>query len=94
MGQFDRKAGKKGQEPDAPKSQKVHKKKSSAKLDSLNTNHGGEKERNLKIFSMLQRKEEIRAAGGQAGKAAEAHTSEQKIIKKVKNKEKMRRKSS
>jgi len=60
MGQFDRKVGKKGQEPDAPKSQKILKKKSSAKLTMIGDNREAERARNLKIFSLLERKAEIK----------------------------------
>ena len=93
MGQFDRKAGKKGQEPDAPKSQKVLKKKSSSKLDSLARNKDDEKARNMKIFNLLERKAEIKAGGG-AGKGAVAATDEQKILKKTHRKEVYRRQKS
>jgi len=93
MGQFDKKAGKKGQEPDAPKSQKVLKKKSTSKLNTLGSDRDGERARNLKIFSMLERKAEIKAGGG-VGKAAVANTNEEKIIKKAKRSEGKRRRSS
>lgn len=93
MGQFDKKAGKKGQEPDAPKSQKVLKKKSSSKLNTLGSDRDAERARNLKIFGLLERKAEIKAGGG-TGKAAVANTDEKSILKKVKAKENKRRKSS
>mgnify|MGYP007086441624 FL=1 len=73
MGQFDKKAGKKGQEPDAPKSQKVLKKKSTAKLNNMGSDRDAERTRNLKIFNLLERKAEIKAGGG-TGKAAVANT--------------------
>ena len=91
MGKFDRKVNKK--EPDAPGSQKIKKKKSSASLDHLNNDRGSEKDRNLKIFNLLERKAEIKAGGG-TNKAAVANTNENKIIKKAKKKEGQRRKSS
>jgi len=51
MGKFDRKAGK--NEPAAPKSQKVEKKKSNSGLAKFEHNRAGEKERNMKIFNTL-----------------------------------------
>ena len=51
MGRFDRKAGK--NEPDAPTSTKIKKKKSNKSDGELNHNSAKEKERNLKIFNML-----------------------------------------
>ena len=51
MGRFDKRAGK--NEPDAPTSQKVQKKKSSKALGELTQNPNKEKERNMKIFNML-----------------------------------------
>lgn len=51
MGRFDKKAGK--NEPDAPISQKIKKKKSNAALDHLANNTGDEKARNMKIFDTL-----------------------------------------
>lgn len=51
MGHFDRKASK--NEPDAPKSQKVHKKRSNEGMFKLQQNRSLEKERNMKIFSLM-----------------------------------------
>mmetsp|Transcript_4850 Transcript_4850/g.6417 ORF Transcript_4850/g.6417 Transcript_4850/m.6417 type:complete len:108 (+) Transcript_4850:587-910(+) len=51
MGRFDRKAGK--NEPDAPTSQKIVKKKSNRAIGELAQDAGKEKERNMKIFNML-----------------------------------------
>lgn len=51
MGRFDRKVGK--NEPDAPNSQKLKKKKSTPQLDRLSRNTSEEKERNMKIFDLL-----------------------------------------
>ena len=61
MGKFDRKAGK--NEPDAPKSQKVEKKKSNKGLGEMEHNQKSELARNMKIFNMLQKKEDIGVAG-------------------------------
>jgi len=61
MGRFDRKAGK--NEPDAPSSQKVAKKKSNKGLAELAHNNKKEQERNMKIFNMLQKKQDISIAG-------------------------------
>lgn len=49
MGKFDKKVNK--YEPDAPKSQKILKKKSNSVLAKLQSNKSLEKERNLKIFT-------------------------------------------
>jgi hypothetical protein len=54
MGKFDKKAGK--NEPAAPKTQKVEKKKSNKGLAELTHNTKKENERNMKIFNMLQKK--------------------------------------
>ena len=77
-------------EPAAAKSQKVLKKKSSAKLDSLGYNRGSEKERNLKIFATLEKKKEL----GVSGNKATANLSETKMTKKIKKKEGQRRQKS
>ena len=50
MGKFDKK---KKNEPDAPNSQKIKKKKSNSSLAALETNSKMEKERNMKILGML-----------------------------------------
>ena len=61
MGKFDKKLK---NEPDAPNSQKLKKKKSNQHLDNLNRNSADEKARNMKIFDILQRKSEIDATRG------------------------------
>ena len=61
MGRFDKKAGK--NEPSAPNSQKIVKKKSNKQLGELEHNRSSEKERNMKIFNMLQKKADISVAG-------------------------------
>ena len=84
MGRFDRKAGK--NEPDAPTSQKIQKKKSNKGLAELTHNSSLERERNMKIFNMLQKKGEIAAAG--IGKSkSNAHLNEEKIARKAQKKE-------
>ena len=84
MGRFDRKAGK--NEPDAPTSQKIQKKKSNKGLNELTTDRKKETERNMKILNMLQKKEDLQVAG--AGKArSNAHVADDKITKKAKRKD-------
>lgn len=84
MGKFDRKAGK--NEPNAPTSQKVVKKKSNKGLNELNHDRKKESERNMKIFNTLQKKGDISVAG--VGKArSTAHQDEGKIVKKAKRKD-------
>ena len=61
MGKFDKRLK---NEPDAPNSQKLKKKKSNQHLDNLNRNSADEKARNMKIFDILQRKSEIDATRG------------------------------
>lgn len=51
MGRFDKKAAK--NEPDAPTSQKIQKKKSNKSLNELTHDRKKESERNMKIFNML-----------------------------------------
>lgn len=51
MGKFDRKANK--FEPEAPKTQRVVKKKSNKGLHKIETNRGHEKDRNMKILTLL-----------------------------------------
>ena len=91
MGRFDKK-GKK--EPDAPNSQKVLKKKSNKGLAELTHDAGKEKERNMKIFNMLQKKQDIKAAG--IGKSVStAHQDEGKMARKAQKKgDTMRRKAN
>ena len=84
MGRFDRKAGK--NEPDAPTSQKIKKKKSNKGLHELTHDRKKETERNMKIFNMLQKKQDIAVAG--VGKArSNAHMADDKIAKKAKRKD-------
>lgn len=60
MGKFDRKLKK---EPDAPTSQTIQKKKSNKYLAELEVNRGQEKNRNMKVLEVMQKKREI-ALGG------------------------------
>ena len=53
MGKFDKKVNK--HEPDAPKSQKVVKKKSNAKLHTLESKPNVEKDRKMKMLTMMQK---------------------------------------
>lgn len=64
MGKFDKKVGK--NEVDAPKSQKILKKKSSKHLHTLNENKSMEKDRNMKIFNMLEKKRELKSSSKSA----------------------------
>jgi len=58
MGKFDKKVNK--HEPDAPRSQVIKKKKSNKKLFTMESNRGLEKERNLKILTLLGKEKEIK----------------------------------
>ena len=87
MGKFDKKANKK--EPDAPKSQKVLKKRSSAHLQDLSQDRNKERDRNMKIFNMLEKKSEI-AQGGKVNSKIDGD----KILKKAKHKDDSRRKKT
>ena len=57
MGKFDKKVNKK--EPDAPKTQKIGKKRSNEHMFHLASNRSMEKDRNMKIFNTMQRKKEL-----------------------------------
>lgn len=87
MGQFDKKLK---NEPAAAKSQKLLKKKSSSKLDSLNHNHSSEKERNMKIFATMEKKKDL----ANSSNKATAAMSDTKVMKKIKKKDAMRRQKS
>ena len=92
MGKFDRRLK---NEPDAPDSQKLKKKKSNQHLDSLGRNSADEKARNMKIFDTLQRKSEIDATQGklQASKSkANAYIDDEKVARKAKKKDDIKRK--
>ena len=91
MGRFDRKAGK--NEPDAPTSQKVQKKKSNKALAELTHNSGKEKERNMKIFNLLQKKQDI-AVAGKGKPTSNAHIDAEKIARKAKKKEETARRKA
>lgn len=84
MGKFDKKAGK--TEPAAPSSQKIVKKKSNKALGDLEHARPKEKERNMKIFNMLQKKSDI-AVAGHGKSLSTAHQDEDKIARKAKKKE-------
>lgn len=91
MGRFDKKAGK--NEPVAPTSQKVQKKKSTSKLGELTHNAPKERERNMKIFNMLQKKSDIDTAGvGQS--RSKAHIDSDKIARKAMKKEEVARRKA
>lgn len=81
MGKFDKKVNK--FEPDAPNSQKVHKKKSNQKLATLESNKSVEKERNMKILTMMQREKDYHAGGEKSQNALNSD----KMVKNNKVKE-------
>ncbi len=86
MGKFDKKVSK--HEPDAPNSMKILKKKSNSELARLQHDTKGEKERNMKILSLLQRQGEVKA-----NSKADAHFDTDKMVnKKQRKEEKFRRK--
>lgn len=60
MGKFDRKLR---TEPTAPDSQKILKKKSNKSLFELERNRSTEKNRNMKVLEVMQRKKEIDLGG-------------------------------
>ena len=76
MGQYDKKVSKK--EPDAPNSQKIKKKRSSAALDSLERDRSAEKQRNLKMLSWLDKANEIKGGGKE-----KAHLDTDKMVKRA-----------
>jgi len=78
MGKFDKKVNK--YEPDAPKGLKVQKKKSNAKLATLESKPNVEKDRNMKILNMMQKEKEYKAGGDKVSNALNAD----KMIKKAK----------
>lgn len=85
MGKFDKKVSK--HEPDAPTSQKVLKKKSNQQLAKLQNDPKGERERNIKILSFLERSGESKA-----NSKAEAHMDVGKMVaRKQKKEDKFRR---
>ena len=81
MGKFDKKVNK--HEPDAPNSLKVHKKKSNAKLHTLESKPNVEKDRNLKILNLMQREKEYKAGGDKVKAALDTN----KMVKKFKTNE-------
>lgn len=90
MGKFDRKAK---NEPDAPNSQKIKKKKSNASLHALESSTKREKERNMKIFDMIQKKEDLGKYSG-SGAKSNVHLSEAKLVKKARKGEETRRRKT
>lgn len=94
MGRFDRKVNK--HEPDAPTSQTIKKKKSSAALAKLESNPKGEKDRNLKILTWMNKAAEIKANEKLGGKRtkADAHIDADKMVKNhIRKEEKKKRKT-
>lgn len=88
MGKFDRKISKK--EPEAPNSQKILKKKSNSQLAKLEHDRKGEKDRNMKILSWMQRADEVKHHS-----KAEAHMDVDKLVnRKIRKEEKRRKKAN
>ena len=85
MGKFEKK---KKNEPDAPGSQKIVKKKSNSKMFELESNKEKETARNMKIYDLIQRKSEIAVTSGHKSLA---HQNEDQIVKKAKRKDDIRR---
>jgi hypothetical protein len=87
MGKFDKKVNK--HEPDAPTTQKIVKKKSNASLFEIEKSRKNEKARNLKIYSWMQRADEVKKGGSKA----DAHLDADKMVKNsIKRDQKKRRK--
>lgn len=87
MGKFDRKVSK--NEPEAPNSQKILKKKSNAELAALERDHKSEKNRNMKILGWMQKADEVKVSGSKAN----AHLNVDKMVKnQIRRDEKRRRK--
>jgi hypothetical protein len=76
MGKFDRKVNKK--EPDAPKSMKVHKKKSNPEIAKYDVDSKAEKNRNMKILNFLNRAEEMKSGGKSK---ADTHLDVDKMVR-------------
>lgn len=93
MGKFDRKAGK--NEPDAPGSQKVKKKKSNAALDRLSVNRGEEKSRNMGIFDKILKGQDLANMAGKSNSGSKskgnAHIADEKLARKAKKKDDSKR---
>lgn len=81
MGKFDRKVSK--NEPDAPSSQKIQKKKSNAQLANLERDPKQERERSLKILNWMQKSDEVKANKPKA----DAHFNADKMVNKQLRKE-------
>jgi len=87
MGKFDRKVSK--NEPDAPNSQKILKKKSNSQLAKLDHDHKGEKDRNMKILSWMQKADEVKGHS-----KAESHLDVDRLVNRQIRKEERRRKKA
>lgn len=87
MGKFDRK---RKNEPDAPSSQKIKKKKSNSSLAALESNKASEKERNMKIFDMLQKKSDLSKIQTGASRS-NAHLNSDRLSKRAKLGDEQRR---
>mmetsp|Transcript_17395 Transcript_17395/g.29266 ORF Transcript_17395/g.29266 Transcript_17395/m.29266 type:complete len:251 (-) Transcript_17395:40-792(-) len=85
MGKFDKKVNK--HEPDAPKTQVVKKKKSNKGMFELEKNKEREKDRNLKIFGLMQREKELAASGGVSVDKSKAATDTRKMTKRYQKKQ-------
>jgi len=79
MGKFDKKVK---NEPDAPKTQKLVKKKSNKVLGDLEANRGNEKNRNMKIFDQMSRAKEVEAPAAKKKHIKSVKVSRNKRVKK------------
>ena len=86
MGKFDRKVSK--NEPDAPSSLKILKKKSNAQLATLERDPKQERERSLKILNWMQKSDEVKSNKSKA----DAHFNADKMVNKQLRKEQKRNK--
>jgi len=93
MGKFDKKAGK--NEPDAPGSQKVKKKKSNAALDRLGSHRGEEKSRNMNIFDKILKGQDLANMAGKSNSGSKslgnANIADDKLARKAKKKDDSKR---
>lgn len=81
MGKFDKKATK--NEPNAPTSMVIKKKKSNKQLHTIETNRSAEKDRALKILGQMQKEKDYAKAGLDKSKAA---TDSHKMTKQYQKK--------
>jgi len=85
MGKFDRKLKK---EPTAPTSQTIQKKKSNQALFEMEKNRGQEKNRNMKVLEVMQKKRELALGGKINGNLQGADKAARKPATVMKKKKK------